>query len=145
MDIFTTAAMTGKRIDCVMSPVTMNSEAGIARIETQGEVMGPAIEPRAPCDVLHPLVELLDRVAVDVEQKKAEIDEVGIGLVFNLFDDPRDMRAGEFGKDAFWRRWPRNTLAAHHHRGVEVERELVQHHGHAGLVVKPEILAQMKA
>ena len=59
--------------------------------------MGQSVKTGTPSDILHPLVELSDGIAVDVEQEEAEIDQVRIGLVFDLLNDPGYMCTRESG------------------------------------------------
>ncbi|WP_231754380.1 hypothetical protein, partial [Blastomonas sp. CCH2-A2] len=68
--------------------------------------MGAPIKTSASSDILHPLVELLDRIAADVEQEEAKIDQVRISLVFDLLNDPGNMSAGEPSEDSLWCRFP---------------------------------------
>src|SRR5882762_2274421 len=96
--------MIGERFDSVvrLCPAAMNRESGIAGVEPQGKVMGASVEPGAQRDIFHPMVELFDRVAAYVKQEEAKIYQVGIGLMLNLLDDLRNMRASELGEDALW-------------------------------------------
>gem|GEM_PF-4208556 len=145
MDILASLAMTNECVKGVARrcSAAMDGKASVAGIESQGEVVGPSIEPSAPGDILHSLVKLLNRVAIDIEQEEAEIDQVGVSLVLDLLDDSSDMRTGKFGEDTFGRSGAGNALSTHGHRGVQIEREIIRDHGHAGFVFKPEILAQM--
>src|SRR5690606_17723012 len=67
MDILASLAMTNECVKGVARrcSAAMDGKASVAGIESQGEVVGPSIEPSAPGDILHSLVKLLNRVAID--------------------------------------------------------------------------------
>lgn len=81
-------------------PAAMDSEPAIAVVESEGKIMGPPIKSRAVSDILQPLIELVDGVVVDIEQQKAEVDQVGIGVMLDFFDHLSNKRAVELGQDA---------------------------------------------
>lgn len=147
LDIFASSAMFVQCFDGIRSlrRITVNCQSGFTSTEHYREIMSSPVSSGSTGEIFHSSVELLDRIFIHVEQEKAKADQVWVRLVFDLINHPSGMRAGKFGQNAIRGRHAGNALAPDGHRSIKVKRALIRHHHNAGLILKPEVAAQVKA